>query len=91
MSEKKEFQFNYSKYKTKKIDIKMLDNLMGSIVDAGTSKIAMIFAGIKIFLFFAYLAARKSLINEQFQIEKQEYEQNRGSQNDDILDGDDLD
>jgi len=92
MSEQQKFVFNYSKYKTKKIDLKMLDDLMETVIAPGTSKFATIVAAIKILLFFAYLWARKRLIDEQFLIEQQQnYEQGRVNENDDVLDNDDLD
>lgn len=88
---KKEFTFNYSKYKSKKVNLKMVDDLMETTIASGTSKFAAIVAGVKILLFFAYLWARKRLIEEEFLIQKQNYEQNQVNETDDILDNDDLD
>ena len=90
-SEKTKFTFNYSKYKSRKIDLKMIDDMMTIVISSGTSRFATIVAGVKIILFFAYLRARKSLIDEQFLIEKQDYEQNRSNETGDIINNDNLD
>ena len=91
METKKEFTFDYSKYKSKKVDLKMIDDLMETTIASGTSRFASIVSGIKILLFFAYLWARKRLIEEEFLIQRQNYEQGRVNENDDVLDNDDLD
>jgi len=89
MSEK--FNFDYKKHKSKKINTEMLDKLMDDIISAGTSQWASIVAGIKIVVFFAYLWARKRIIDEEFLIAKQDYEQSRGNSNSNDINSDDLD
>lgn len=91
VAKQKVFVFNYQKYKSKKISIVKLDNLMDQVINAGTSRWASIVAGIKVILFFAYLWARRSMIDEEFQIAKQNYERNRAVENSDIIFEDDLD
>ena len=88
---KKEFAFDYSKYKKKKINIKMLDDLRETTIASGTSKFAKIMAMVKIIIFFAYLWGRKRLIDEEFTLQRQAYEQRRINENGEVLAGDDLD
>lgn len=88
---KNDFRFDYKKYKTKAIDVSMLDKLMEDCISAGTSRWASIVMGIKIVLFFAYLWARKTLIDQQMMIEKQNYEMDRVNQNETDIGNDDLD
>lgn len=91
MDTKKDFRFNHRKYKSKKVSLKMIDDLMDIVISSGTSKVQTIIAAIKIVIFFAYLWVRKMLIDEQFKIEKQEYEQGRVGTNIDDLSSDDMD
>lgn len=86
-----EFRFDHRKYKSKAIKLSMLDALMESIISAGTSQWASIVAGIKILIFGVYLWARKQLIDEEFKIAKQEYEQGRANDNADDILNDDMD
>lgn len=88
---KKDFRFDYKKNKSKAINVEMLDKLMEDCISAGTSRWASIVMAVKIVLFFCYLWARKSLIDEQFMIEKQEYEQGRTNQNENDIGNDNLD
>lgn len=88
---KKDFRFNHKKYKSKAINVSMLDKLMEDCISAGTSRWASIVMGCKIILFFCYLWARKSLIDTEFMIAKQEYEQDSTNNNEDDIGGDDLD
>lgn len=86
-----DFRFDYKKYKSKSINVSMLDKLMDDCINAGTSRWASIVMACKITLFFAYLWARKTLIDQQMMIEKQDYEQGRVNQNETDIGADDLD
>lgn len=88
---KKDFRFDHKKYKSKSVNVGMIDSLMNDFISVGTSKIAAIFIGLKICLFFFYLWARKSLIDTEFMIAKQEYEQGRTNSNEDSISQDELD
>ena len=91
MEDKKDFRFNHRKYKSKKISLKLLDDTIDVVIGSGTSTLATIIAAIKVIIFFAYLWARKRIIDEQFLIEKQEYETGRINNNQDDINNDDLD
>lgn len=90
-TEKEEFRFDHRQWKSKKVDIDKLDAVMDVVLDSGTSTWGSIVAGIKVLIFFAYLWARKRLIDEEFMIRKQQYEQGRVNDNRDDLSQDDLD
>lgn len=85
------FQFDHRKYKSRKIDLETLDKLFDQVVNSGTNRFAALVAGLKIAIFFAYLWARKRIIDEEFLIAKQEYEQNRTNTNSGTISDDDLD
>ena len=91
METKKEFTFDYSKYRSKKIDLDQLDRVMEVVISSGTSTFKTIVAATKVVIYFCYLWARKRLIDEQMEIARQNYEQNRVNETDDVLQSDDLD
>lgn len=88
---KKVFIFNYKKHKNNNLKVEDLDNAFASIFTPTTSRTAAIISAIKIIIFFAYLAARKHLIEEQEKIERQEYEIERQKEISDVLNNDNLD
>lgn len=74
-------QFDHKKYRTRKIDLDMLDKQMDAVLDSGVGKIGAIIAMCKIIVFFAYLWARKKLVDEQMLMHKQDYQLQNTSQN----------
>lgn len=89
-SKKTEWKPDYKLYKSRKVSIEMLDKLMDNVASS-KSVIERVASGLKIFLFFGYLWARKRLIDEDLLIKKQEYEQKRNQQNESDIESDDLD
>lgn len=85
------FVWDYKKYQTKLVDLASLDKLMGIILDSSTSWFKTILACIQILAFFAYLWARKQIIDEAMMLAKQEYEQGRTNSNRNDLNRDNLD
>lgn len=79
------FQFDYIKYQTKGISVDQLDMLAKSVfsADGGTNWLSAIWGGLKLGFAIAYIFARAKLVDEQMQIEKQQYEvsQTDGNQN----------
>lgn len=91
MPDTKDFRFDYKKYKTKSISIDTLDKIFEVVVTPSTTMVDKIFKGIQLALVTWYLLARKSLIEQQLEIEKQEYETGRTNTNIDDINKDDLD
>jgi len=86
-----DLRFDHKKYKSKAIDYQMLDDLMKDCIAAGTSRWASIVMGLKIIVFGVYLIARKILIDQEFEIAKQEYQQDQINTNRDDINQDELD
>lgn len=91
MPDTKTFRFDYKKYKTKSISIDTLDKIFEVVITPSTGTVDKIFKGIQLALVTWYLLARKSLIEQQLEIEKQEYETGRTNTNIDDINRDDLD
>ena len=85
------FRFDYKKYKTKSINVDTLDKIFEVVISPSVSMLDKIFKGIQLALVTWYLLARKSLIEQQLEIEKQEYETGRTNTNIDDINRDDLD
>lgn len=88
---KEEFIFDYTPYKKRAVNLDMLDGVMLNVIRAGESTFKLIIACIVMLAYGAYLAARKRLIEEEYALAKQEYEQARINDLEDQTDNDNLD
>lgn len=88
---KPEFRFDYKKYESKNISIDQLDKMFEHVTDPTTSTTQTIFKGIQLVFTMFYIFARRNLVNEKFDIAKQEYESGRSNQNAGDIGRDDLD
>ncbi len=79
-----EFKWDYKAHKSKHINVDLLDAIMEEVATSKTTW-GKVIAGIKIFIFFAYLWARKRLIDEKFMMEKQDFEQQTIAAGDEII------
>lgn len=79
--------FNYKKYRHPTIDLQTLDKLIDLALVSPTSKFNAIVSGAKLLLVAAFLIARAKLIDQELEIQKQEYERERRSaERDDLED-----
>jgi len=89
----KPFKFNYEQYRPKVVSVDMLDKLMRWVMreTTGITKLDAILGFFKLIAAFCYLWARKELVNFEFEIQKQKYEQKQTVDNQDEIDNEDLD
>jgi large-conductance mechanosensitive channel len=88
---KKEFVFDYSKYKTKSISLAQLDKIFEIVVAPATSYIQMIAKAIQLILIGIYIFVRSKLVDQEYKIQKQEYEQRQNNNSRVEIDGEDMD
>jgi hypothetical protein len=94
------FRYNYIKYRSKSISLDRLDKMMDFVmsdplVDAKTTDkiifyVKIAFTILKLVCVVGYVFSRRSLVEEQMQIEKQEYEQAQGHADQGAINDDDL-
>jgi hypothetical protein len=88
---KKEFVFDYSKYRTKSISITQLDQMFEVLTAPATNYVTMALKGVQLILIGIYIFARSKLIDQEFQVQKQEYEQKQNNSSRTEIDGEDMD
>lgn len=94
MGSKKDFRFNYYKYRSRSaLTPERLDRLIDLVLGetSNTSTLSKIWAGIQLVLALAFIFARKFLLDEQAKVDRQVYEQERVQDIEDDLEGDSLD
>lgn len=82
-------RFKHKDIRPPSIPLEKLDSWMTSLMDPEATKmgwLAMIYMGLKVLLVLGYLIARKFLIDQQLEYEKQKYEQERSRDNQSDLD-----
>jgi large-conductance mechanosensitive channel len=88
---KKEFIFDYSKYKTKSISLAQLDQIFEIVVAPATSYIQMIAKAVQLVMIGIYIFVRGKLVDQEFKIQKQEYEQKQNNSSRTEIDSEDMD
>lgn len=84
-------KFDYTKYKVKGINRELVDGLKDTVLGLnGSSYLSMITAGVKLIVILVLMFIYKRFEDIEFQIAKQEYEQDRTNTGSDTID-DDLD
>jgi hypothetical protein len=69
------FVFDYTAYNNPGLTVQQLDALATAVfAPTGTGTFAMIFGSIKLAVAIAYIFCRSKMIDEQLQIQKQQYE-----------------
>ena len=72
-----DFRFDYRKVKSRHMTLAQLDRAAEIALDTKPNWFSAILSGIKLLFFSVYIIARYFLVKENFEIEKQEYEQRR--------------
>ena len=89
---KKEFRYDYTKFRPKGISVERLDQLADFVFNGNApSNLGAIIAAIKLAVAIAYITARRIMISDEMEIAKQQYEVSQGAQIGDDLNRDDLD
>jgi len=83
--------WDYKKNTTPLVSVADTDRLISVVLSAGTTWAQTIIAAVQLILFLAYVWLRKSLMDEQMMLARQDYEQARVNRNRDELARDDLD
>ena len=86
-----DFRFNYQKYGENKLTVAKLDQHFEAILQPGSGVVHLVSTVIKMIAFSLYLWTRKGLIEDDYQREKQAYEQTRNQSQRGDLAKDDLD
>lgn len=88
---KKEFVFDYSKYKTKSISVTQLDQMFDVLTAPATNYVTMAIKGIQLIFIGIYIFTRGKLIDQEFKLQKQEYEQKQNNSSRTEIDDENMD
>jgi len=88
---KKEFKFDYTKYKTTGVTVKQLDEMYAILVAPATNYVTMTVKAVQLILIGVYIFARNKLIDQEMMIQKQVYEQKQNNSTRTEIDGEDMD
>lgn len=69
----KPFIFDYKKYDNNTLSIEQLDGIANIVLQSGAGKVNSIIAAVKLVLIFAWLIARKIMIDNKKEIEQQKF------------------
>jgi hypothetical protein len=89
--QKKEFQFDYTKYKSKYVSLDQLDELYKAFLTPATGWVDTAVKGLQLIFVGIYIFVRSKIIDQEYMIQKQEYEQKQNNSSRTEIDNETMD